>query len=64
MGEVGEDAHFAIWHKKEYFIILSALQLFLNRNLEVDRCGCSSKENLFGESALSMNAMYVVFLLR
>ena len=29
------------------------------RNLEVDRC--PSKENLFGQSALSMNAAYIVF---
>ena len=29
------------------------------KNLEVD--GCPSKEILFGESALLMNAMYIVF---
>ena len=32
------------------------------RNLEVDRC--PSKENLFGQSALSMNATYIIFSLR
>ena len=31
----------------------------LSRNLEVD--GCSPKENLFGRSALLMNALYIVF---
>ena len=40
-------------------LLLQSLIICENRNLEVD--GCPSKENLFGQSALLMNATYIVF---
>ena len=48
----------------EIILTLRKLILILNlinfiRNLKVD--GCSSKENLFGQSTLLMNAMYTFF---
>ena len=43
----------------ESLIIQQYYEFNLKRNLEVD--GCPWKENLFGQSALLMNATYVVF---
>ena len=42
-----------------YYLFLIYLIFFNTKNLEVD--GCPSKENLFEQSALLMNATYIAF---
>ena len=47
-----------------HYIVSTIIMISLNditmiRDLKVD--GCPSKENLFGQSALLMNATYIVF---
>ena len=46
-----------MWHLQ--WKITGGIGFHIYQNVEVDRC--SSKENLFGQSALLMNAMYIVF---